>query len=234
MEMVRDAVASEDVKNALEEHGISNLATAGVRVITSVDKGLQENILYSLRHELSRLDVRLRGYKRKEVQRELVATSYRGDREIKKGAFLFGTIAEIQWKKGNKIKSPQFIVDFGGELGTGIIREKGLKRILTALVKWKKNRWSELKKNDLPLLTKQLQTGDRVWVSIREFDKEGTVLLDLERFPELQGGALILQNGMIKAMAGGVENRFYNRAVAAKRTIAESLLLALNPPVSVW
>lgn len=222
MEMVRDAVATEEVKNALEEHGISNLATAGLRVITSVDKGLQKNILYSLRHELSRLDVRLRGYDRKEVQKELANTGYHGDREIKKGAFLFGSITDLQWKKGKETDSLQILVDFGGELGTGVIREEGLSRILTALVKWKKNRWSEVQKNDLSLLEKQLQAGDRVWVSIREFDKEGTVLLDLERFPELQGGALILKNGMIKAMAGGVENRFYNRAVAAKRTMGSA------------
>ncbi len=222
MEMVRDAVASEEVKNALEEHGISNLATAGVRVITSVDKGLQENILYSLRHELSRLDVRLRGYDRKEVQVELADTRYHGDREIKKGAFLFGSITEIQWKKGKDFDGPRISVDFGGELGTGIIRENGLIRIVTALAKWKKNRWSEVQKKDWSLLKKQLKPGDRVWVSIREFDKEGTVLLDLERFPELQGGALILKNGMIKAMAGGVENRFFNRAVAAKRTMGSA------------
>lgn len=222
MEMVRDAVASEEVKDALEEHGISNLATAGVRVITSVDKGLQENILYSLRHELSRLDVRLRGYDRKEVQKELAGTDYRGDQEIKKGAFLFGSITDLQWKKDKKSGGLHISVDFGGDLGTGIIRQKGLSRVLKALVKWKKNRWSEVKKSDLSLLKKQLHIGDRVWVSIREFDKEGTVLLDLERFPKLQGGALVLKNGMIKAMAGGVENRFYNRAIAAKRTMGSA------------
>ena len=222
MEMVKDAVASDEVKDALEEHGISNLATAGVYVITSVDKGLQENILYSLRHELSRLDVRLRGYDREEVQKELANTNYRGDRELKKGAFLFASITDLQWKNGQGPDSLQITVDFGGDLGQGIIFKDGLSRLLAALVKWKKDRWSEVTKKDLSLLKKQLQIGDRVWVSIREFDKEGTVLLDLERFPELQGGALILQNGMIKAMAGGVENRFFNRAIAAKRTMGSA------------
>ncbi len=62
MEMVKEAVSSKVVQDALEENGISNLATAGLRVITSVDKSLQENTLYALRRELSRLDVRLRGY----------------------------------------------------------------------------------------------------------------------------------------------------------------------------
>lgn len=221
MEMVKDAVASEAVKEALEEHGISNLATAGVRVITSVDKGLQENTLYSLRHELSRLDVRLRGYDRDEVQRELANTTYRGDREVKKGAFLFGSIVEVQ-QNGDVLDPLQITVDFGEELGLGIIHEKGFNRTLRALVKWKKNIWSEVTDTDLPLLMEQLQPGDRVWVSVKEIDVEGKVLLDLERFPEMQGGALVLQKGMVKAMAGGIENRFYNRAVAARRTMGSA------------
>jgi membrane peptidoglycan carboxypeptidase len=221
MEMVKDAVATKEVTEALEDHGISNLATAGVRVITSVDKGLQENTLYSLRHELSRLDVRLRGYDRDEVQQELAKTNYHGDREVKKGSFLFGTILDVE--QNNTLPDAlQITVDFDGDLGVGVIRRNGLDRTLTALVKWKKNRWSEATEKDLPFFLEQLQSGDRVWVSVREIDKEGTVLLDLERFPLMQGGALILQNGMIKAMAGGVENRFFNRAVAAKRSMGSA------------
>lgn len=221
MEMVKDAVSTKEVTDALEAHGISNLATAGVRVITSVDKGLQENTLYSLRRELSRLDVRLRGYKRDEVQKELAKTSYRGDREVKKGAFFFGTLGKIEQDPilPNGITLQ---VDFGGEFGQGVIRKDGLDRLLTALVKWKKNRWSEAGDADLPLLVDQLQSGDRVWVSIREIREDGTRILDLERFPQMQGGALIMQKGMIKAMAGGVENRFFNRAVAAKRTMGSA------------
>ncbi len=221
MEMVKDAVATEEVTTALEEHGISNLATAGVRVITSVDKGLQENTLYSLRHELSRLDVRLRGYNRDEVQAELAKTTYRGDHEVKKGAFLFAGITDIQ--VGDTFpESFQANVDFGGDLGRGLLRKKGLERTVTALVKWEKNRWSESTEEDFPLLVDQLQTGDRVWVSVRNIDDDGTVHVDLERFPLMQGGALVLQNGMIKAMAGGVENRFFNRAISAKRTMGSA------------
>jgi membrane peptidoglycan carboxypeptidase len=220
-EMVRDAVASEEVKAALEEHGISNLATAGLRVITSVDRKLQKSTLYSLRHELSRLDVRLRGYKRKEVQREIKKTNYHGDKEVTTGAFLFAEITKIQ-KRVKAKGTLQISVDFGGDLGGGIIERSGLTRTLTALVKWKRNRWSKVGKKDLPLLMKQLKVGDRVWVSIKEINEERGVLLDLERFPQLQGGALILQNGMIRAMAGGVENRFFNRAIAAKRTMGSA------------
>jgi membrane peptidoglycan carboxypeptidase len=214
MEMVKNAVSTDSVKKALEKNGISNLATAGLRVITSVDKNLQKETLYWLRHELSRLDIRMRGYKREEVQKELANTNYRGDRELTEKAFLFGTIEK---------KDPaELLIKFKGDLGNGVIDRKGLDRPLTALVKWKKNRWSEVKKSDLKLLTAQLKEGDRVWVSVREVGLDGTVILDLERFPQMQGGALIMQDGMIKAMAGGVENRFYNRAISAKRTMGSA------------
>jgi len=214
MEMVKDAVATETVKKALEKNGISNLATAGLRVITSVDKDLQKETLYWLRHELSRLDIRMRGYEREEVQKELANINYRGDRELTERSFLFGII--------EKKEPSQLLVKFKGDLGNGMIDRDGLDRPLKALVKWKKNRWSEVKKADLRLLTDQLVEGDRIWVSVREIALDGSVLLDLERFPQMQGGALIMQNGMIKAMAGGVENRFYNRAVAAKRTMGSA------------
>ncbi len=214
MEMVRDAVATDVVKDTLEEKGISNLATAGLRVITSVDKDLQKDTLYWLRHELSRLDIRLRGYDREEVQKELKNINYKGDREISEKSFLFGTITDKEL--------PEISVDFGEELAQGVIDREGLMRSLQALVKWEKNRWSEVEKSDLPLLTDQLKVGDRVWVSIRKINEDGKVFLDLERYPQLQGGAIIFQKGMIKAMAGGVENRFYNRAIAAKRTMGSS------------
>jgi penicillin-binding protein 1A len=214
MEMVKDAVATDTVRDALEKSGISNLATAGLRVITTVDKDLQKETLYWLRHELSRLDIRLRGYDRDEVQKELSNTNYRGDRELVKRAFLFGTIVT---------KDPDgLLITFAGDLNDGLIDRKGLDRPLKALVKWTRNRWSEVKASDLSLLTDQLEEGDRVWVSVREIDTDGSILLDLERFPQMQGGALIMQKGMIKAMAGGVENRFYNRAIAAKRTMGSA------------
>ncbi len=219
MEMVKDAVGSLEVQQALEENGIGNLATAGLRVITSVDKGLQKDTLYALRKELSRVDIRLRGYDHEEVQEELAALDYRGDQELKKSSFLFADITMIE-------QGPDTLkisVDFTGRgLGSGVIDNEGIRRPLQALVKWTRNRWSEVKSSDKVLLLNELQVGDRVWVSVRDIDIEGNALLDLERFPKLKGGALILKDGKIKAMAGGVENRFFNRAVAARRTMGSA------------
>ncbi len=218
MEMIRDAVSSNEVLEELAAHNISNVATSGVRVITTVEKELQDTTLYALRHDLSRLDVRLRGYERESVQAELTALEYKGDRSLKKRAFLFGEIQDIS-ESGEELSIE---VSLGSKLGTGIIDRAGITRIVKARVKWQNQAWTDAKPKDHTELLKQLKVGDKVWISIRDIEEKGRVLLDLEKYPELNGGALVMQNGEIKAMAGGVENRFFNRAVYARRTMGSS------------
>lgn len=222
MDMVTDAVLTPEVLEALKEQGIENLSTSGLHVITTVDESLQKQALYSLRQELSRLDVRLRGYERAEVQKELQGMDYSGDMLLKKQAFLFGILGKIakDTEKGKPVVRIE--VDLGGKLGAGVIEERGLMGILAAQMKWKKGRWNDATIKDLPLLLSELREGDRAWVSVREISPSGEVQLELERYPKVQGGALILQEGLIKAMAGGVENRFFNRAVSARRTMGSA------------
>jgi membrane peptidoglycan carboxypeptidase len=218
MELVREAVSSTEVLEALEAHEVSNIATSGVRVITTLDKELQENTLSILRGELSRLDVRMRGYEREDVQAELANLDYTGDSILQKGAFLFGNIENIE---GNG-KNIRIIISLDKQLGQGVIDSEGLSGLVTARLKWQKNRWSETEKGDQANLVKQLQPGDKVWVSVRDIPENETVKLDLQKYPEVQGAALVLKDGAIKGMAGGTENRFFNRAVQARRQMGSA------------
>jgi membrane peptidoglycan carboxypeptidase len=218
MELVREAVSSTEVLEALEAHEVTNIATSGVRIITTIGKELQENTLSILRGELSRLDVRMRGYERSEVQKELAELGYTGDSVLQKGAFLFGTIEKIEGKG----KDIRILVALDKQLGQGVIDSKGLSGLVTARLKWQKNRWSEAEKGDQANLVKQLLPGDKVWVSVRDMSANVTVTLDLQKYPEVQGAALILKDGAIKGMAGGTENRFFNRAVHARRQMGSA------------
>ena len=218
MEMVREAVSSSEVLDALASHDIANLATSGVRIVTTVDKTLQGKTLSALRHELSQLDVRLRGYERDEVQQELKKVDYDGDEMVQEGAFLPGTITKINANSD----FPVVEVVFDGRLGSGIIDRDGLKNIVDARVKWQRQAWGVAAKKDYVTLLGQMREHDRVWVSVRSLEPEGKILLDLEKYPEVEGGALVMQDGRIKAVAGGVENRFFNRAVFARRTMGSS------------
>jgi len=69
---------------------------------------------------------------------------------------------------------------------------------------------------------KQLRVGDFVDVSVGAIDATGVVRFDLERYPELEGAALIMQKGAILAMAGGMEHRYYNRAIDARRLMGST------------
>lgn len=219
MELVGDAVSSTEVLQGLEAHDVTNIASSGLRVITTIDRDLQESTLAALRHELSRLDVRLRGYERQEVQAELVNLNYTGDSELCPGAFLFGQIVKIDGK-GENIRIQ---VTLDKQLGQGGIDAKGLSELTTARLQWQESRMSRSVKGDQAKLVGQLQVGDRVWVSVREMVENGPVLLNLQKFPQVQGGALVIKDGAIKAMAGGTENRFFNRAIHAKRQMGSAM-----------
>lgn len=219
MELVREAVSSSAVRDALDELEIGNIASSGVRVITTVDKDLQKKTLASLRSELSRLDVRLRGYNRDEVQAELAALKYTGDSSLKRDAFIFATINSI----GGKGKETRLKVELDKDLGDAVIGVDGLKRMVLAYVRYNQNRWSEAKTSDIDAFVKELKEGDRVWVSVKNVGSGGApTLCDLEKYPTLQGGALVLHKGEIRSIVGGSENRFYNRAIHAQRTMGSA------------
>ncbi|MCL7488354.1 MAG: transglycosylase domain-containing protein [Desulfobulbaceae bacterium] len=219
MDLVRDGLSTPEITRALEEHGISNPSTSGIRIFTTIEKDLQEGALTALRGELSRLDIRLRGYDRQEVQREYLNLEYPGDTLVDHGAFLFGQIRSMEREESGE---PLIRVDLGSEHPEARIDRQGLEKALTALVRFTRQRWSSADKSDMPLLLDQLKEGDKVYVSVRDVEPDGALLLDLERFPELQGAALVLQEGGIRAMAGGMENRYFNRAVSARRVMGST------------
>ncbi len=219
MDLVKEDLASPGIADALEEHGISNVSTSGVRIITSVDHDLQEGTLYALRRDLSRLDVRLRGYDRAQVQKEYAALTYPGDPELRPRSFLFGTVAGIE--TGGK-QGPVIRVDLGDKRPEGIIDRRGLERLVTALARYRDKRWTRATDKDVSYLLQQLGEGDRVYVSVRDLGPDGTPNLDLERFPRVQGGALVVRQGAILAMAGGMENRYFNRAIDARRLMGST------------
>jgi membrane peptidoglycan carboxypeptidase len=213
MDQVRAGLDCREVQEALDLHGINNVATSGIRVFTTVDKGLQEKTLFALRKELSRLDIRLRGYEREEVQAEYGELKLSSGSRIEPGTFLMGTVLAVE-----DSESPSIQVTIGRNSTRGKIDEKGMQTALLALMRWLHHRWTVADSSDIHVLLERIQEGDRIFVSVRAVDEEsGELLLDLEKYPRLQGGALVMQNGTVKAMAGGMENHFFNRAMAAKR-----------------
>ncbi|MDR0477719.1 MAG: transglycosylase domain-containing protein, partial [Desulfobulbaceae bacterium] len=211
MEMAREAVDAPEATAALERHGITNIAAAGLKVITTVDKDLQRQTLASLRHQLSLLDTTLSGYDRVMVQ-AYYGLAYEGDAGAQPGGYFPGVIAAISGK-GARLA---IAINLGGKRGKGIIDQTGFSDIEAAY-----SRHRQVTGRGGTLLS-QLAVGDTVWVTARQRQDDGTALLTLEKFPTVMGGAIVLRHGQVMAMAGGVENRFFNRAIAAQRTMGSA------------
>ena len=150
--------------------------------------------MYALRRHLSRLDVQLRGYRREAVQKEYAELEYQGDEEIVPRAFVFGTLGAVDADSG------LFTVELAD--GTqGLLARDGLAKTAKG----------------------QLKPGDRVYVSVQDRRAEnGEFLLDLERYPRVDGGAIVLQKGAIRAMSSGMSNVHFNRATSAARNMGST------------
>ena len=215
MDLVREGLAEPEVEEALGREGIDNVSTSGIRIHTTIEKELQEEALYSLRKALSRLDVLLSGYDREELQKLYGRLPFDRDIEQQRRGFLVGEVAEVD-PAGMRAR-----ILFDRQTGRGgIIDAEGVMNVVSSLVRHEKNAWAEAKKADAQRFLQRLAPGELVFVSVRaENGAGGDALLDLEKYPRLQGGLLALKDGTIRAMIGGMENHFYNRAVAARRSM---------------
>jgi membrane peptidoglycan carboxypeptidase len=215
-ELAREAVDAPEVSAALERHGVTNIATAGLKVVTTIDKDLQRRVLFDLRHQLSLLDVTLNGYENENAdgrrETEASGASYRGDADLAVGGYFQGLVTAVSGK-GSRLAIG---VDLGEKRGSGIIDHIGLRDMQAAV-----NRHREATSQGGPLI-ERLRPGVSVWVSAREIKADGQALFNLEQFPQVMGAAIVLRHGQALAVAGGVENRFFNRATAAQRAMGSS------------
>lgn len=226
LDLVREGLAEPEVVEALSRHGIDNVATSGIRIIASVDKDLQEVAHFALRKELSRLDIRLSGYDHRAMQQVYAELPVGREQVDRPGSFLLGRIAAIEGTAREPLVKVIFAQSspagggdrFSGDLSAWLDR-RGMFNLLTPLVRHRQHARAAAGNADLARLLGELAAGDLVYVSVRGRGPAGEILLDLEKYPELQGGVLALREGAIHAMVGGVDNRHYNRAVTARRSM---------------
>ena len=223
MDLVKEAMDEPAVQEAFLQRGIDNISTSGLRVITTVDQGIQEAALSGLRKELSRLDTSLRGYARPEVQAALAEIRFGNSHDLEVGDFLVGRVVAVAPGATPRVRVSFEKPGVTGDDG-GYIDRAGLENLLTPLIRYERTAWSEAGPADLPMLLDRLRPGDLVYVSVRGIEEgSGACLLDLEKYPLLQGAVLGFRQGRIRAMAGGVENRFFNRAVDARRSMGSAI-----------
>lgn len=221
MDVVKEALAEPEVEEALAANGVENVASSGVRIVTTVDKEMQDNGLRATRQELSRLSVRLLGYDHRSLQGKYQKLAEEKS-PIEVGGFVFARVTDTV--KGT---DPEVHVVLGSSSISGVLTEvigvidrDGLMSMAEDQAKYQGQRWSSADRQQLSRLVDMMQVGDLVYVSLRELDSEsGRYRLDLHKYPEMQGAVIAVQEGKIRSMIGGNENRFFNRAMDAKRVM---------------
>ncbi|MEW6669647.1 MAG: transglycosylase domain-containing protein [Thermodesulfobacteriota bacterium] len=214
LDYVRDQLDSDYFKGVLQEQGVENIATSGIKVYTSVNREIQEGALQSLRRHLPLLDVKLTGMSGDlflDKYRDLVGEPMKKPEE---DIPFFGRITGIRPDKDN----PGLMVSWEG--GEGFIDYEGLRPMGEAWLKGRTGVWAEFGRRNIPEFLKLFQVGQTV--AIRHtgaLSSEGTAQVLLSKIPSLDGGIVVLRNGMIKGMVGGFFDRFFNRAVDAKRQL---------------
>jgi penicillin-binding protein 1A len=211
LDYIREQLESDYFKRILEEQGIDNIATSGIKIYTSINKEMQEGALRSIRKHLPLLDVELRGYGGEEASHRYaeLAEEHTAGTETQ-----LPFLARITAIHSEKEKS-HLVVTWDG--GGGIIGYEGLQAIGEAWLKGRLGNWAVFDKRHMSDFLKNLHVGDVVPVQFVE--AKGERQLVLSEIPELDGGIIVISKGMIKAMVGGFSNRFFNRATDAKRQL---------------
>ena len=190
-----------------EELGIDNPSTAGIQVVTTIDTDAQREATYGLWNHLTTVGPVLESL---AVEDLIIADPPALDRHNPPGVHEFRT-ARVTGQVDGEIT-----LDLGG--ATCVVDGDGLTRMATTMARARKGeRWRKASTADIAALRDGLPTGSAVWSSLRE---EGRC--DLEIRPELQGAVMVLEDGRIRAMVGGNDNRNFNRAVTAKRQLGST------------
>lgn len=193
----------------LEQAGIDDPSTAGLKVITTLDPVAQNSAIYGLWHHLTEVGIELE----KKTAADLVVTgrvSYDPDRPLHVGQFLKAKVAEVKTQPKRHL-----VVDLGGQPCT--VDRDAVVRVAVAIEKGQKgSRSAKAPTASVDAVVEALPKDTLVWVSVRDIQGE-QLSCDLELRPELQGAVMVLQDGEVRAMVAGNDNRNFNRTTALRQ-----------------
>ncbi len=213
LDYIRDQLESDYFRTILREQGVDNIATSGIKVYTSISKEIQEGALKSIRRHLPLMDVKLSGYKGMGAEDGYFEPAEQPLKKPKEEIPFLSRITQIN----NAQRNPYIMVAWDD--GGGVIDFNGLKASGQAWLKGELGNWAEFGKSHVPDFLKNFKQGDLVPVLLTKSEASFHQKIVLSKIPELNGGIVVLRDGMIKAMVGGFHDRYFNRAVDAKRQL---------------
>ncbi|MEY4631022.1 MAG: hypothetical protein RIQ81_1142 [Pseudomonadota bacterium] len=200
--LIRSQLDRKEILEALNMETVDELNSAGLKIYTTIDCGMQEGAQLAMRRNLSRLETILGGYAPE------AADKFVRQRDLSLNDFYYGKVEQV-------VKNPNNAsvrVSFG--LSNGTIPHEALVRYAKLL--------------DLPLLQgpqvqlkkllDSIKPGDIVFTEVKEYDKEKhEAILEMQKRPKINGGLLGIEKGEVRSVVSGFDSLGYNRAVFAKR-----------------
>ncbi len=211
LDYIREQLESDYFKPILHKEGVDNIATSGIKIYTSINKDIQEKAVKSIQKNLPLFDIRLSGMDQRLFKDRYIHKVGAYYTSHESGLPFFVKIEKIK----NIANEVEITVSWADEM-TGTIDNDELRIISEAWAQWKYGYNYRPDFNYLNEFINLLNEGDFIPVTQSETDRGKVFLAPI---PELEGAVVILKDGMIKAMAGGYFNRYFNRAVDAKRQL---------------
>ncbi len=195
----------------LKHAGIEDPSTAGLKVVTTLDPAAQEAAIYGLWHHLTEVGA----WMEEPDPSDFIVDgriSYSPERALRKREFRKGRVSEVR-DDGKR----HLAIDLGGT--ECLVDRDGVIRAAVAVERGRTgNKYEKASTKTVEAFIDALPVDSLVWVSVREAaDGSETALCDLERRPELQGAVMVLEDGAIRAMVGGNDNRNFNRTTALRQ-----------------
>ena len=194
----------------LADAGIDHPETAGLDVITTLDEVAQRAAVYGLRHHLTEVGVAMEGLGAERfVLTSRVSPTHDPSRVLVPHTFFVARVVE-------HLEGLQVLLDLGGQ--RCLLDPLSVTRAATAVARGaKKNKYAKASSGDRQRLVDTLKVDAKVLVSIRELPEGQDPRCDLELATALQGAATVVQDGKLRAMVGGNDNRNFNRARAPRQ-----------------
>ncbi len=190
--------------------GIENPATSGLQVVTTLHEPAQRSATYGLWHHLSDVGPALEGASASSFLSQGAAPTVDADPPL---------VHSFRHAKITGGDETGLNLDLGGGI-QGRLDAQAIQRAADIVAVANGSKRSKSDKAARTALRGALKEGAVVWVSVRSDGQP--MLCDLELRPELQGAVVVLEDGRIRAMVGGSDNRNFNRAVSAKRQLGST------------
>jgi penicillin-binding protein 1A len=192
----------------LANAGIDDPATAGLVVVTTLDPQIQQEAVYSLWHHLTEVGAWMEGPEASAfVRTDGSVPRFAPDHAPRRHEFRLGRLEE---RTGN-----HFVADLGGARCT-VDRDAWVRAAAASHRGRVQDKSARLSTAQVDAFLSEFDVGDVVWLSVRDVTSAGAVC-DLELRPTLQGAAVVVEDGEIRAMVGGNDNRNFNRASALRQ-----------------